>query len=553
MGSLTYLKAIEADEDFLASGAFWARVQQCLYSAAQIQSTNRASIVPLLDELDKTGRTLAKRIATFLAPWSIFESEDRRLLVSLLETGQWVPCFISSTEQAVFGSTFLSLAVRYGIIEYIEAKANQGCLVQHFRTGVWPLLLDAVYVDSNGIIGPPNAAPRLDMISCLLKKGADPNYPISGIEGVKQSSIWVETLQHILDKYVGMELKSPWSEIAEMMIRHGARVDKDMINLFKDHKRMDDGRVRVPFSYGWKEVSLFDYLNSVKQRVSRSSSVTERPSVVSRVRVPFSYGWKEVSLFDRLNSVKQRVSRSSSVTERPSVVSRVRVPFSYGWKEVSLFDRLNSVKQRVSRSSSVTERPSVVSRVRVPFSYGRKEVSLFDHSNSVKQRVSRSSSVTERPSVVSDKLGRLTAEIECCSAAAIDVSYEVIESISDRIKGLIEDFTRASWDWWPLKPRMEIIPAGYARIRWSCVSVITFHVAHANRPSLVTRSVTRTCQSFLQSRWLGLPPVPLMLQLSSMPSKDLVKDRLLVMIRLVTLQHHLQHLTADNRANTRVV
>ena len=271
VGCLAHLKVIEDDEDFLANGAFWARVRQCLYSAAQMQSTNRASIVPLLDELEKTGRTLAKRIATFLAPWSVFESEVDKRLLSLLETGQWVPshpCSTSLIEEAVFGSTFLSLVVRYGIVEYIEAKANQGCLVQHFRIGVWPLLLDAVYVDPKDKIGLSNAAPRLDIISCLLKKGADPNYP--GIEGVKKSSSWVRTLQHMLDTYDGQELKSPWLEIAEMMIRHGARVDKDIINLLTHRDTMKSGRFRTPFAYGWKEVKLFDHLYSVNQRVSRS-------------------------------------------------------------------------------------------------------------------------------------------------------------------------------------------------------------------------------------------------------------------------------------------
>ena len=151
------------------------------------------------------------------------------------------------------------------------------------------------------------------------------------------------------------------------------------------------------------------------------------------------------------------------------------------------------------------------------------------------------------------KLGRLSAEIACRPATPIDVSYEAIESISNRVKGVIEDFTRVSWDWWPLEPRMGHIPAGYARIRWYCVSAITCHVARANRSSLVTRSVAKMCQSFLQSRSLGLPPVPLMLQLNSMPSKELVKVSLLVMIHPVTLQHHLQRLTAGNRASTRTI
>ena len=151
------------------------------------------------------------------------------------------------------------------------------------------------------------------------------------------------------------------------------------------------------------------------------------------------------------------------------------------------------------------------------------------------------------------KLGRITAEIECCPATPIDVSYEAIESISNRIKGVIEDFTRVPWDWWPLKPRMGYIPAGYARIRWCCVSAITCHVARANRSSVVTRSVAKPCQSFLRSRSLGLPPVPPVLLLNSMPSKERVKVSILVMIRPVTLQHRLQRLTAGNRANTRTI
>ena len=70
------------------------------------------------------------------------------------------------------------------------------------------------------------------------------------------------------------------------------------------------------------------------------------------------------------------------------------------------------------------------------------------------------------------KLRRLAAEIECCPATPIDVSYEAIETISNRVKAVIEDLTRVSWDWWPLKPRTRHIPAGYARIRWYCVSAI---------------------------------------------------------------------------------
>ena len=261
VASLAHLKVIEADQDFLANGNFWARVHRCLYSAARIDITNRANIVPLLDELDKTGYTLAKRLANFLAPWSLVESEEFKSFLSFLEYGLWVPShpsIKSLAHNSVFGACFLSLVVRYGITEYIETKANQACLVQHFRTGIWPLLLDAIYMDPSGTVGPLDAVPRLDMIDCLLKKGADPNYPIHAISAT-QPSVWLQTLKYILERNPDEKLRSPWLEIAETMIQHGAKVDMNMVYLFK--KDIDDWRSVKPFSTGWREVQLLAQLS----------------------------------------------------------------------------------------------------------------------------------------------------------------------------------------------------------------------------------------------------------------------------------------------------
>lgn len=150
-------------------------------------------------------------------------------------------------------------------------------------------------------------------------------------------------------------------------------------------------------------------------------------------------------------------------------------------------------------------------------------------------------------------LGRLTTEIEFCRATPLNISHEAIESILDRVKAVVEGCTRASWDWWPLKPRRGNIPAGYARIRWYCVSALTYNVICANSTRLVGRSVAKMFQFFLQSRSLGLRPVTLDLQLSSMPAKELVKVKLLVVVRPVIQQHRLQRLTAGPRAYTRVI
>ena len=265
LGSLAYLKAIETDQDFLANGTFWDRVHRCLYSAARVQTAKRSTLVPLLDQLDETGSILAKCVATFVAPSPIFGFH----LVSLLETGHWVPSH-PMIEQTLFGATFLSLVVRYGIVEYIEAKANRLCLVQHFCYGVWPLLLDAVHVDSSGKIGPQNEAPRLEVIDCLLKKGADPNYPLpTGAKGktFRGATIWLYVLDYILDgnRLTGHHCLFPWSQIVDAMIQYGANVDARTIQIFKREIYMPKWRYMQPYDPNWSNFLLLKHLDEMQQ------------------------------------------------------------------------------------------------------------------------------------------------------------------------------------------------------------------------------------------------------------------------------------------------
>lgn len=242
IGSLAYLKAIEIDARAFIDGTFWARAQQCLYNAARIHSSNRESMVQLLDELDKTGSTVAKRVATFQALWAPSESSMGDPIqgpTPLLESGQWIPVccsFMSSsgllnpwggTSIGRFGQTFLSLAVRYGIIEYVKAKANRGCLVQCYAIGVWPLLYDALTPDPDGVFRPLNEVPSLDMINCLLSKGADPNF---SKDSCRFGSVWNWSLNCYLSYYHKTELKSSWLEIAGMMILHGAKFRQDLVH-----------------------------------------------------------------------------------------------------------------------------------------------------------------------------------------------------------------------------------------------------------------------------------------------------------------------------------
>lgn len=271
VGSLAYLKVIEEGQDPLANGTFWVRVRRCLFAADRIKPSNRPDLVPLLDELDSTGRILAKRISKYVASWPRFEPNKGELLVSLLENGQWVASHPHLTKWPAFGANYLSLIVRYGIVDYVEARANRGCLVQHFRSGIWPLLIDALNVDLRDAIGFADTVPNIEMIACLLKKGADPNYSLFGIDGMTQPSIWLQTVRYILGDFDGLTLKSPWEEIATLMIRHGAKADNDMVHMIIDDKRKLANVQKLitpdPFPY-WREVTLFNKFANMQRRTA---------------------------------------------------------------------------------------------------------------------------------------------------------------------------------------------------------------------------------------------------------------------------------------------
>lgn len=47
-------------------------------------------------------------------------------------------------------------------------------------------------------------------------------------------------------------------------------------------------------------------------------------------------------------------------------------------------------------------------------------------------------------------------------------------SFSNEIKGSIENFIGARVNWWPLSARRKVLPDGFSRVRWKCVSVVFF-------------------------------------------------------------------------------
>jgi hypothetical protein len=107
VGSVAHCKSLHDNVDFLADGSFWTRIQRCLYSAARILPGNRRTMVPLLDELDRSCSVLAKRLSQSQSTWSLLDIGRDDSINELLAVGQWVPSQPLRSEDQ-FRCSFLS-------------------------------------------------------------------------------------------------------------------------------------------------------------------------------------------------------------------------------------------------------------------------------------------------------------------------------------------------------------------------------------------------------------------------------------------------------------
>ena len=276
MGNLAHLKVINRTTDFLDDGTFWSRVERCMCSASRIRPSHRGGIIPLLDELDRTGAFLVKQIANFEDTLSFYRLNLSEPLSSSLKAGKWVASHPALTELSFvdgldpkFGGNFLSLTVRYGIVEFVEAKSNQGCLVRDTQNGLWPLLVDAISVSHQRRSEYHDTVPHLDMVICLLKKGADPNFLIPANSARTAISVWVHTLDSMLEDYDGICLKSPWLAIVHAMIEHKAEVSKDMMSRLKIDNWEWDGR-----RLSGKKLKLYQELLAIQRASSKTWSLS---------------------------------------------------------------------------------------------------------------------------------------------------------------------------------------------------------------------------------------------------------------------------------------
>ena len=209
--NLAYLKATASDSRFLDFDMFWSRICCCLYSAARIQSCNCVYMIALLDDLEKTVVSLQKSKAPVMSEWSDSEYFSTMMF------------WLYGLSDLSFPGIYLSLVVQFGVTEYVKAKVNHGCYVQGSKDSKWPLLFDAINVRVQGIIG--HAVPQLGMVECLLSNGADPN-AIFALPPERVRSVWDQVVRNLAENWGS---QSPWLKISELMIQHGAHLDRATI------------------------------------------------------------------------------------------------------------------------------------------------------------------------------------------------------------------------------------------------------------------------------------------------------------------------------------
>jgi len=97
------------------------------------------------------------------------------------------------------------------------------------------------------------------------------------------------------------------------------------------------------------------------------------------------------------------------------------------------------------------------------------------------------------------KLRILVTDLDFISPCQIRISYQETSSFSNHLKGIVEDLTKETWEWWPLKPRIRPLPPGHARLRWDCVSIRSLGIGKCtNRRSPVAKNAGKTFPHPLQ-------------------------------------------------------
>lgn len=178
---------------------FWHLIASCMRYALLVSPTNSADMIRLLDELDRTASSLVSSLTRGDPELGSCENRTRYLILQ----GLWAAFAPGVGLHPLIGETFLALVIRFGVVAYVESKCTCLGLGQRVKpymcweeetftsksmTSVYPVLIDALFIPqlsawqsavSECYYG-RLAGPSLEMIKCLLDKGASFSSPWLG-------------------------------------------------------------------------------------------------------------------------------------------------------------------------------------------------------------------------------------------------------------------------------------------------------------------------------------------------------------------------------------
>jgi len=248
---------------------FSERIAQCMKHAACVTPENTSLMMRYLDALYKA--ILDSKYLDWLdIPLS-------QIISALEGPRRWT----YEAQIETFGDTFLSLAVKCGVVEYIKGRARPGAIppatdmprteiasswrqpwgyeedsaygvTRLGRSNIWRRFLEPLkarwrlrVVGKMADVGNPwcllwdaatSSHPNPAMVSTILGLGADPNmlpWVSPREETGLSTSVWIETLSILIAGFLlqhwQLEEKAAWLAIGRMMIAHGARMDKPTV------------------------------------------------------------------------------------------------------------------------------------------------------------------------------------------------------------------------------------------------------------------------------------------------------------------------------------
>ena len=247
-GHLAYIKGLNLNEISAADYLWVDHFSKCLESARAVLTSSIPKMILLLDEMDEAGSIIFQ---TFAVSRGIKQDEMRP------KSGPWAFWVRSSREldwrkyPSGFDHAYLSVAVVFGIVEYVRVKAGLGCLIQKPTFGSsaddmpryvkWPLLMDAITLGTSRMTTGSDRGLDLSMIQCLLNKGADPNYMVGEPHGIQETSPLIESISQLMLSVDDSMKHHFWVEVTRLFTRAG-RIDNDTVDratrIFLDVKHL---------------------------------------------------------------------------------------------------------------------------------------------------------------------------------------------------------------------------------------------------------------------------------------------------------------------------